>query len=413
MRACAYLNLAQPRATVPSDPETRCQTLTVRLAILQSGPISTEWRPGLPNEAKSMKAAVLHRFGDPLALEEVELRGPGSDEVLVRIAACGVCQSDLHIIRGEWKGFDPPLIAGHEGAGVVESVGDAVTHVRSGDHVVVGWKSSCGACRQCIEARPHLCTSPPRPLPSSSISRGGELINRSFIFAYFAEYAVVPKSVVIRVPEAIPHGRAALLACAVATGVGAAVNTAQVRPGATVAVFGCGGVGLNVIQGARLCGASRIIGIDISQGKLAYAQPFGVTDTVNAADGDAVDAVLALTGGFGADYAFEAAGSSRVIEQAMAATAHGGTCVIAGMPGFRGEVDLALPLMPFFGDRWLTASYYGGTNLRRDIPMLADLYLRGKLELDALVTRTYALEDINRAFADLVSGKPGRGVVLI
>ena len=411
LRAGLAAEVTEHPSTVGS-PLAQHTPLTDWLASLQSAPDHGDRRRALSAEFRLLNAAVLNTFGESLALEQVQLRGPGREEVLVRMTACGVCHSDLHIIRGEWKGFDPPLIAGHEGAGIVEEVGKGVTHVRPGDHIVLAWKSNCGSCRQCIEARPHLCTDSPRPLPSSSITRGGVPINRSGIFAYFAEYAVVPKSVAIPVPESIPHECAALLSCAVATGVGAVVNTARVRPGASVAVFGCGGVGLNVIQGASLCGASRIIGIDISDDRLAYARAFGLTDTVNASEGDAVSAVLALTGGSGADFAFEAAGSVRAIGQAMGATARGGTCVVAGMPRFRGETCLSLPLMPFFGDRWLTASYYGGTNLRRDIPMLADLYLKGKLQLDPLIARRYALEDINCAFADLESGKPGRGVIV-
>ncbi len=365
---------------------------------------------GIP---RVMKAAVLYEPGAPLIIDEVELRGPASDEVLVRIAACGVCHSDLHIIRGEWAGFEPPIIAGHEGAGFVEQVGPGVTHVSPGDPVVLGWKSSCGECRYCVDGRPYLCVDSPRPKPSSSISKGGLLINRSFIFAYFAEYAVVPKSVAIPIPKEVPLDRAALLSCAVATGVGAVVNTAQVRPGSTVAVFGCGGVGLNVVQGAALCGAAQIIGVDIGVDKLEFARRFGLTAGVNAAERDPVAAIHDLTGGAGVDYAFEAVGSEKVAGQALQSLARGGTVVIVGMPGFRDEVQLSLPLMPFFGDRWLTASYYGGTNLRRDIPRLAQLYLGGKLELDALVTRRYALADINQAFTDLVGGEPGRGVIVL
>jgi S-(hydroxymethyl)glutathione dehydrogenase/alcohol dehydrogenase len=229
--------------------------------------------------------------------------------------------------------------------------------------------------------------------------------------AFFAEYAVVPRSVAIPIRDQTPLDRAALLGCAVMTGVGAAANTAQVRPGTTVAVFGCGGVGINVIQGAALCGAMRIIGVDIADDKLTYACQFGLTDTINGAREDPVAAIQELTGG-GVDYGFEAVGSARVMEQVFAALSKGGTAVMVGMPAYREATSLALPVMPFFGERWVTASYYGGANLWRDIPRLVDLYLTGKLDLERLVARRYPLEQINEAFADLASGKPGRGVIV-
>ena len=339
----------------------------------------------MASDVRTMKAAVLYEAGRPQVVEEVELRGPGRDEVLARVTACGVCHSDLHIIRGEWAGFEPPLVAGHEGAGIVEEVGEGVKHVRPGDHIVLGWKSSCGECRYCVAGRPYLCADSPRPEPTSSISKRGQTIRRSSIFAYFAEFAVVPKSVAIPIPVDVPLDRAALLSCAVATGVGAVVNTAKVRPGATVAVFGCGGVGLGVVQGAAMSGAARVIGVDLRPEKLEFAGRFGLTDAVNGSECDAVAAIVELTGGVGADYAFEAVGSAAVVEQAMASLARGGVCVVAGMPAYRGETRVSIPLMPLFGDRWITASYYGGTNLQRDIPRLVDLYRRGKLDLTSLI----------------------------
>jgi S-(hydroxymethyl)glutathione dehydrogenase/alcohol dehydrogenase len=359
-----------------------------------------------------MKAAVLYEAGSPLVVEEVELEGPGRDEVLVRMAACGVCHSDVHQVKGEWAGFDPPIVIGHEGAGVVEQVGDAVTTVKPGDHVVLGWQTSCWACAYCMTGQPHLCDNPPGMDPETAIRKGDQKINFSYTTAFFAEYAAVPKSVAIPIRKEMPLDRASLLACAVMTGVGAAMNTAQVRPGTTVAVFGCGGVGLNVIQGAALCGAGRIIGVDVVEDKLEYARKFGLTDAVNAAEQDPVEAIKELTDGAGADYGFEAIGNVDTMAQAFASVAKGGKAVIAGMPAFRNTAQVSLPVMHFFGDRWLTGAYYGGANLWRDIPRLVNLYLGGKLDVDSLVTRRYPLEKVNEGFADLVEGGPGRGVVV-
>ena len=358
-----------------------------------------------------MKAAVLYDAGSPLVVDEVALRGPGRDEVLVRVAACGVCHSDFHMVKGEWVDYRPPIVVGHEGAGVVEQTGEGVTTVKPGDHVVLGWKASCGACRYCIIGRPYLCEDPPALDPGTSIWKDSQRISFARITAYFAEYAVAPKSVVIPIREEVSLDVASLLACCVMTGVGAAVNTAQVQPGTTVAVIGCGGVGINVIQGAVLCGAARIIGVDIGQDKLAYACSFGLTDAVDAAKQDPVKAIMELTSGAGVDYAFEAVGSVKTVEQAFASLGQGGKAIVAGIPAFREAARLSLPIKPFYGDRWLTGAYYGGANLRRDIPRLVDLYLRGRLELDRLITRRYPLAEINEAFADLVAGRPGRGVI--
>jgi S-(hydroxymethyl)glutathione dehydrogenase/alcohol dehydrogenase len=308
-----------------------------------------------------VNAAVLYEAGAPLVVDQVDLGGPGPGEVLVRVAVCGVCHSDLHIIQGEWAGFDVPIVVGHEAAGVVEAAGEGVTSVAPGDHVVLGWKSHCGRCPQCANERPHLCSDPPLLVETSSLSRDGQTIGRMLTSSYLAEYAVVPWSVAIPIHKEMPLDRAALLGCAVMTGVGAAMNTAQVKPGTTVAVFGCGGgVGVNVAQGAALCGAARVIGVDVAADKLAYARHFGLTDTVNAAETDPVAAILELTGGQGVDAAFDAVGSARVVEQAFASLCIAGMAVIVGMPAFRETIHLSLPLMPFYRERWVTGSYYGG-----------------------------------------------------
>jgi S-(hydroxymethyl)glutathione dehydrogenase/alcohol dehydrogenase len=210
----------------------------------------------------------------------------------------------------------------------------------------------------------------------------------------------------------MPLEPAALLGCAVMTGVGAAMNTARVEPGTTVAVYGCGGVGVNVIQGAALCGAARIIGIDLSEDKLDYARQFGLTEAVNASEQDPVAAILERTGGIGVDYAFDAVGHTEVMAQVFGSLAKRGIGVYVGMPAYRESKQVSLPVLPFFGERWVTGCYYGSANLRRDIPRLVDLYLGGKLDLDTLVARRYTLDEVNAAFADLEAGQPGRGIVV-
>jgi S-(hydroxymethyl)glutathione dehydrogenase/alcohol dehydrogenase len=229
--------------------------------------------------------------------------------------------------------------------------------------------------------------------------------------AFLSEVAVVPQTAVITIPAEMPLPQAALLGCAVMTGVGAAMNTAQVRPGTAVAVYGCGGVGVNVIQGAALCGAARIIGVDLAESKLDYAWQFGLTDAIDASEQDPVQAILERTGGIGVDYAFDAVGNVRVMEQVFGSLAKRGVAVYVGMPAYREKKKVALPVVPFFGERWVTGSYYGSPNLQRDIPRLVDLYLAGRLDLDTLVARRYPLDDVNTAFADLAGGKPGRGII--
>jgi S-(hydroxymethyl)glutathione dehydrogenase/alcohol dehydrogenase len=359
-----------------------------------------------------IRAAVQYQSNAPMIVEGAQLNGPGPGEVLVRLSACGVCHSDLHILKGEWSGFEPPIVVGHEGSGIVEETGAGVTGFEVGDRVVLGWKTHCGQCRECIAGRFHLCDRSPRLAESSTLTVNGQPVHRMLSTAFLADYAVVPHSAVIPIRSEMPLEPAALLGCAVMTGVGAAVNTARVEPGTTVAVYGCGGVGVNVIQGAALCGAARIIGVDLADDKLAYARQFGLTDAVNARDQDPVAAILELTDGTGAEYAFDAVGHTAVMEQAFRSLAKRGVAVYVGMPAHRSKKQVCLPVVPFFGERWVTGCYYGSANLRRDIPRLVDLYLGGKLDLDGLVARRYTLDEVNTAFADLEAGKPGRGLIV-
>lgn len=356
-----------------------------------------------------IKAAVLYEANSPLVVEEVELRGPGPGEVLVRFAGSGVCHSDYHIVKGDWP-HALPLVLGHEGAGIVEEVGEGVTVVKPGDHVVLSWKPNCGRCDYCITGRPHLCTDTQDIGEASGMWLGDQKLNMYNRVASFAEYTVAPEAGIIPIREEMPLDRASLLGCAVMTGVGAVINTARVRPGTTVTVFGCGGVGLNMIQGARLASAGRIIAVDVQDHKLDFARRFGATDGINASRQDPVEAIRQLTGGEGADYAFEAIGIPLVMEEAFTSVRRGGMAVIVGIPE-RGQ-RMSFPTNLLIGERILTGSLYGSGNLRIDIPRLVDFYLTGKLDLDTLMARSYALEEVNDAFAAMGDGEVGRGVIV-
>jgi len=279
-----------------------------------------------------MQAAVCYEFGKPLVVETVEIDPPQAGEVRVRMAACAICHSDVHEVRGEWGGT-APVVSGHEAAGVIESVGTGVTRVKPGDHVVVSLLRQCGECYYCTIGKPFRCEKS-FPLDSESRlrNRDGVALRHGIRTAAFAEYAVVDQTQVVAIPKEIPLECASLLACGVITGLGAVTNTAGVETGSRVAVVGCGGVGLNAIQGAVLSGASQIIAIDILDNKLAAAKSFGATHTLNARNGDVVQSVQALTEGRGVDYAFATVGSPRAIEQIIDMTHKGGTAVIVGMP---------------------------------------------------------------------------------
>ena len=363
---------------------------------------------------RTMKAAVLYAYNAPMVVEQVQLDDPGPNEVLVKMAAGGVCRSDLHVLKGEWT---PPLpiVLGHEAAGAVEAVGAGVTRVRPGDPVVLTFKPHCGYCERCMTGRPHLCTGfggsgVALPGGHRRLSKDGQPLHHFTRTAAFAEYAVVHESSAVRIDPETPMEVAALVGCSVTTGVGAVLNTARVRPGSTVAVIGCGGVGLNVIQGARLANAARIIAVDVSQEKLEFAERFGATDTVDAREAEPVDAIRRLTGG-GADYAFEALGSAATIRTAFEAVRTGGTATVVGMApgGEYAQIDaFALAVQ----EKRLQGSFYGSARTHVDMPRYIALAQAGKLDLDALVTRRYPLEAINEAYAALDRGAVGRGVIV-
>lgn len=358
-----------------------------------------------------MQAAVCYEFGKPLVVETVEIDPPQAGEVRVRMAACAICHSDVHEVRGEWGGT-APVVSGHEAAGVIESVGAGVTRVKPGDHVVVSLLRQCGECYYCTIGKPFRCEKS-FPLDSESRlrNRDGVALRHGIRTAAFAEYAVVEQSQVVAIPKEIPLECASLLACGVITGLGAVTNTAGVETGSRVAVVGCGGVGLNAIQGAVLSGASQIIAIDILDNKLAAAKSFGATHTLNARNGDVVQAVQALTEGRGVDYAFATVGSPRAIEQIIDMTHKGGTAVIVGMPA-NNEVMFSVNAHNITTGRTITGSPMGSTRLFVDVPRLVQLYQEGRLKLDELITKRYPLAQINEAITSMERGEALRNVIV-
>ena len=365
---------------------------------------------------KQAKAAVCREWNKPVSVETVEIESPRRGEVMVKIAACGVCHSDLSATNGTIP-LPPPLVLGHEAAGHVVEVGEGVTDLQVGDAIVVSWVATCGRCSYCVKGRPALCDNGQRAaltLPDGTRrikdAKGLELNHMAGV-AVMAEYATLPRENVIKIDKDIPLDKAALVGCAVMTGVGAAINTAKVEPGSTVAVLGAGGIGLNVIQGAALAGARQIIAIDMADKKLQLAQVFGATDILNPGTaGDPVGKVVAMTGG-GVDYAFECIGLSATIGQAYNMVRKGGTAVIVGVSKPTDTVTLGTFMMPFT-EKVLTGSMYGSARPSTDFPRLLGLYKAHRLKLDELVTATYKIDDVNRAFADMQEGVNARGVIV-
>jgi S-(hydroxymethyl)glutathione dehydrogenase/alcohol dehydrogenase len=361
-----------------------------------------------------MRAAVLWAWNEPFAVEDVELQAPRQGEVRVKLAASGVCHSDLSIQRGILP-VPAPRIIGHEGAGVVEEVGPGVTAVAPGDHVILCWMYPCGHCIECGKGLPAHC----QVALAAMLAGGGYDGSTRFKVkgqdmphwvGSFAEATVVPETACVKIRKDAPLDKACLVGCGVMTGVGAVLNTAKVEPGATVAVFGAGGVGLNVIQGAVLAGASRIIAVDLLDSKLKLALEFGATDTVNGSKTEADGEIRALTGGRGVDYAFEVIGSPKVIAQAFASLARGGKAVVVGASPFGSEVTLpAFPLS--MEEKSLIGSFYGTPRFHYDMPRIIDLYMAGRLKLDQLVTKKFDLRDINKAMAAMEEGAVARGVI--
>jgi len=362
-----------------------------------------------------MKAAVLYRPNTPLEIRNLSLDDPQSGEVLIKLKASGVCHSDWHIISGDTQHV-MPVVLGHEGAGIIHKVSSGVTRVKVGDHVVLSWAPSCGACFYCRHGQPQLCQTLVAPLwkgtlmdGTSRLSEGGETVYHLSGLATFAQQAVVPEESCVPIRKDVPFQAASLVGCAVATGVGAAVNTVQVRPGDKVAVFGCGGVGLNILQGAELVGAEIIIAVDKAPDKEELARTFGATHFVTA-DQDPIQAIQDLTGGRGADYTFEAVGIPALMETALKATRPGGTLVIAGIAPMGSSTNFPGAILAR-QEKSVVGSYYGSSDPQRDFPIILDLYMSGKLKLDELISKTYKLHEINQAFEDMLSGTIARGII--
>lgn len=365
-----------------------------------------------------VRAAVCVGIDQPLEIrDDVEVEAPREGEVRVRMGASGVCHSDLSIQNGTLLS-QMPIVLGHEGAGVVEEVGDGVEGLAPGDHVVVSWVPQCGHCFFCSRDQGYLCETGGVAMATGGLmdgttrfSSGGTPLYQMASSGTFAEASIVPAIGLVKVPDDVPLTVAALIGCGVLTGVGAALNTADIREGDTVAVVGCGGVGLNVIQGARIAGAAEIIAVDMVEAKLQMAKEFGATVTVNAGQGDAVSQVMDLTSQRGADVAFEVIGLAKTIEQTVGMTRRGGQAVLVGVP----RMDVTLQVPAFFGmvlmSKTIRGCWYGSSNVQRDVPRLLELYGDGRLKLDELISRTITLDEVNDAFDAMTTGEVARQVI--
>ena len=358
-----------------------------------------------------MKAAVLREVGKPLQIEDVQIDKPGPHEVLIRTAAAGVCHSDLHFIEGSYP-HPLPAVLGHESAGVVEAVGSEVRTVKPGDHVITCLSAYCGHCDYCLTGHMSLCVSPDTKRSAGEpprLTQHGAPLPQFLNLSSFAEQMLIHEHACVAIRKDMPLDRAALIGCSVTTGVGAVVHTSGVRPGETVAVIGCGGVGLSAINGAAIAGAGRIIAIDTVPGKANLAMAFGATDFICAADVDAVQEVVEMTKG-GVHHAFEAIGLAKTAEQAFNMLRRGGTANIIGMI----PVGQTISLMgaAFLGEKRIQGSMMGSNRFPVDMPRLVDFYLSGRLKLDDLLSRRIRLEQVNEAFAEMKRGEIARSVIV-
>jgi S-(hydroxymethyl)mycothiol dehydrogenase len=358
--------------------------------------------------AQEVRGVVARRKGSPVAVETIVVPDPGPGETVVTVQACGVCHTDLHYREGAIND-DFPFLLGHEAAGIVESVGDGVSEIQPGDFVILNWRAVCGECRACRRGRPWYCFDTHNAQQKMTLTDGTELSPALGIGA-FAEKTLVAAGQATKVNPAAKPETAGLLGCGVMAGLGAAMLTGNVQRGDTVAVFGCGGVGDAAIAGARLAGARTVIAVDLDDRKLALATEFGATHTVNASTGDPVEAVRDITDGFGADVCIEAVGRPEVMQQAFFARDHAGTLVQVGVPD--PSMRIELPMIEFFGRGGaLKPSWYGDCLPSRDFPMLIDLYLQGRLDLDRFVSETITLDDVEAAFHKMERGEVLRSVV--
>ena len=363
-----------------------------------------------------VKAAVFYEPHTPFQIEELDLAEPRAGEVLVKVAAAGVCHSDWHLMTGATK-HALPVVPGHEGSGVVQTLGQGVTRVQMGDHVALNWAPNCGHCFYCEDGRPSLCEAYVGPIWAGTMmdgttrfSQNGQPVYHFSAVACFAEYIVVPEQCCVSLPQDVPLAVAALIGCAVTTGVGAVLNTAQVKPGSSVAVFGAGGVGLSIIMGAKLAGADRIIAIDTNESKGDIAQAFGATDIL-LAGAETNSAIKRMTEGRGADYVFEAIGLPQVQEQCLEVVRPGGLVVLVGVSPMGSGTNLPGAIITR-QEKTVTGSYYGTANTARDFPLYADFYREGRLDLDRLVSKTFTLAQINEAYEEMLGGELARGIIV-
>ncbi|MFT3804417.1 MAG: Zn-dependent alcohol dehydrogenase [Burkholderiaceae bacterium] len=358
-----------------------------------------------------MKAAVLHAPNQPLTIEDVEIDKPGRREVLIRTAVAGLCHSDLHFIEGKYP-WPTPAVLGHESAGVVEAVGEDVTYVKPGDHVITCLSVFCGHCEFCLTGHMTICNNTDVKLMPGVARRmrwNGKLLNQFLNLSSFAEQMLVHEHALVKVRPDMPLELAALIGCGVITGYGAVVHTAGVQPGDTVAVIGCGGIGLSAINGAAIAGAGRIIAVDRDPVKLEMARKFGATDVVDGSDGTSKDQVQALTAG-GVQWSFECVGLKQTVEDAFGMLRQGGTATVIGMVPFGTKIELHAA--DFLRERRIQGSSMGSNRFRVDMPRLVDFYLQGKLHLDDLLSGRIELSQINEGFEAMKKGGIARNVIV-
>ena len=360
-----------------------------------------------------MKAAVLYEVNTPLRVEEVTVDDPQDQEVLVKMVATGVCHTDLGIIKGD-NPSPFPIVLGHEGAGIVEKVGPGVTMIQPGDHVVLPAIFTCGKCRYCVEGQPALCSEVLPAQLMGALPGGGKRLRKGdqelnlFYTSAFAEYVVVHERTAVKVRDDAPLDVVCLFGCAVTTGIGSVINRSGMRAGESIVIYGCGGVGLSAVMGAKLAGAGKLIAVDVLDRKLEMAKELGADYVINASQEDPQQRVMEITGG-GADYSIESIGNVKVMAQAFGSIHTGGTCIVVGAAPF-GDM-LSLAPYEFLLGKTLTGSLLGNVRTRTDVPRYVDLYMDGKLPVDKLITRYYSLDEINEAFQALERGEVIRSVI--
>ena len=361
-----------------------------------------------------MKAAVLHEVGKPLVIEDVDVKKPGPHEVLIRTAYAGLCHSDLHFIEGLYP-HPLPMVLGHESAGIVDEVGSEVTYVKKGDHIITCLSVFCGTCENCTAGRPVICVNTDvKTLPGQArrLTMKGNHLNTGFNLSSFAEMMLVHENAIVKIDKGFPLDRAALIGCGVITGFGAVVNTANVAPGETVAIIGCGGVGMAAVNGAAVAGAGRIFAVDTNPVKLQLAAKIGATDLINPRDGDPVERIRAALGGNPSDgvhHAIECLGTKQTAEQSFQMLRFGGTATIVGMVPFGTKIELHG--FDFLREKRIQGSSMGSNRFRTDMPRLMEFYKRGKLHLDDFISAHIKLSEINEGFVNMKAGKVIRSVI--